>query len=70
MYKIDGRDSRSIQLSVLGLSYFKFNIYINDIFFALKGVGISNFADDTTPCVSDTNLKSLLEHGYANRSNL
>ena len=44
--------------SVLGAILF--NIYINDIFFALKGV-ICNFADDTTPYVCDSNLKSVLE---------
>ena len=38
-----------------------FNIYINDIF-ALKGVDICNFADDTTPYVCNSNLKSVLEH--------
>ena len=38
-----------------------FNIYINDIFYALKGVNICNFADDTTPYVCDSNLKSVLE---------
>ena len=38
-----------------------FNIYINDIFFALKGVDKCNFADDTTPYVCDSNLKSVLE---------
>ena len=38
-----------------------FNIYINDIFFALKGVDICNFADDTTPYVCDSNLKTVLE---------
>ena len=38
-----------------------FNIYINDIFFALKGVDICNFADNTTPYVCDSNLKSVLE---------
>ena len=60
IYKIDGKESKSIQLSVHELSYFKglhknqflvpyslFNIYINDIFFALKGNDICNFADDT-----------------------
>ena len=26
-----------------------FNVYINDIYFALKGVDLRNFADDTTP---------------------
>ena len=47
------------QGSVLGPILF--NIYINDIFFALKGVDICNFADDTTPYVCDSNLKSVLE---------
>ena len=31
------------------------------IFFALKGVDICNFADDKTPYVSNSNLKSELE---------
>ena len=47
------------QGSVLGPILF--NIYIDDIFFALKGVDICNFADDTTPYVCDSNLKSVLE---------
>ena len=34
------------QRSVLGLSLF--NIYLNDLFFFLKDVGICNFADDST----------------------
>ena len=34
-----------------------FNIYINDIFFALKGTDIRNFADDTTPDVYDSDFK-------------
>ena len=38
-----------------------FNIYINDLFFALSEIDICNFADDTTPCVYDSNLKSVLE---------
>ena len=38
-----------------------FNIYINDIFFALKGVDTCNFADDATPYVCNSNLKSVLE---------
>ena len=38
-----------------------FNIYINDIFFTLKEVDICNFADDTTPYVCDSTLKSVLE---------
>ena len=38
-----------------------FNIYIDDIFFALKGTVICNFANDTTPYVCNSNLKSVLE---------
>ena len=38
-----------------------FNIYINDMFFALNEIDICNFADDTTPYVSDSNLGSILE---------
>ena len=47
------------QGSVLGPILF--NIYINDIFFALNEIDICNFADDTTPYVSDSNLGSILE---------
>ena len=38
-----------------------FNIYINDIVFALKRIDMCNFADDITPYVCDSNLKSVLE---------
>ena len=38
-----------------------FNIYINDVFVALKEIDICNFADDTTPHVCDSKLKSVLE---------
>ena len=38
-----------------------FNVYINDMFFALNEIDICNFADDTTPCVCDSNLKSVSE---------
>ena len=38
-----------------------FHIYINDIFFVLKGVDICNFADDTTAYVCNSNLESVLE---------
>ena len=34
-----------------------FNVDINDIFFALKGVDICNLADDTTTYLCDSNLK-------------
>ena len=47
------------QGSVLGLMLF--NIYINDMFFALNEIDIFNFEDDTTPYVCDSNLKSVLE---------
>ena len=38
-----------------------FNVYINDMFFALNEIDICSFADDTTPYVCDSNLKSILE---------
>ena len=38
-----------------------FNIYINDIVFALEGIDICNFADDITTYIRDSNLKSVLE---------
>ena len=47
------------QGSVLGSILF--NIYINDKFFGLKGIDICNFADDTTLCACDSNLKSVQE---------
>ena len=37
-----------------------FNIYLNDVFFFLKDVGICNFADDTTTYISDESLKNVL----------
>ena len=45
----------------LVLSSMLFNVCINDIFFALNEIDIYNFADDTTPYVCDSNLKSVLE---------
>ena len=47
------------QGSVLGTMLF--NIYINDMFFALNKIGICNFTDDTTQYVCDSTLKSVLE---------
>ena len=38
-----------------------FNIYLNDLFFFLKDVGICNFADDTTAYISDQNLENVLK---------
>ena len=38
-----------------------FNIFINDIFFALKGIDICTFADGISPYVCDSNVKSILE---------
>ena len=38
-----------------------FNIFTNDIFFALREIDICNFADGITPYVCDSNVKSVLE---------
>ena len=38
-----------------------FNIHLNDVFFFLKDVGICNFADDTTTCISDKSLENVLK---------
>ena len=37
-----------------------FNIYLNDLFFALKDIEVYNFADDTTPFVCDLDLNTSL----------
>ena len=47
------------QGSVLGPLLFK--IYLNDLFFFLKYVGICNFADDTTIYISDESLENVLK---------
>ena len=70
IYKIDDKESRSIQYPVPGLkgvlqgSVFRpilFNIFLNDIFFAFKGIDKCNFADGITPYVCDSNVKLVLE---------
>ena len=38
-----------------------FNIYLNDLFFFLEHVGISNFAEDTTTNISDESLENVLK---------
>ena len=47
------------QGSVLGSLLF--NIYLNDLFFFLKDVGISNFADNTATYISDESLENVLK---------
>ena len=47
------------QRSVLGPLLFK--IYLNDLLFFLKDVGICNFADDTTTYISDESLENVLK---------
>ena len=37
------------------------NIYVNDLFFFLKDVGICNFTDDTTTYISDKSLENVLK---------
>ena len=38
-----------------------FNIYLNDLFFFVKDVGICNFADETTTFISDESLENVLK---------
>ena len=46
------------QGSVLGSLLF--NIYLNDLFFALQGFEVCNFADDANPFVCDLDLNTTL----------
>ena len=48
-----------LQSSILGPLLF--NIYLNDLFYILKDANICNFADGTTPYVSDFCLKNVME---------
>ena len=72
IYDIDSKKSRSIKISVLGLNQLLrgvlqrpvldpilSNIYINNIFFALKGIDTCNFAGDTILYVCNLYLKSV-----------
>ena len=36
-----------------------FNIYLNDLFFTLNNIVISNFTDDTTPNICDNSISDL-----------
>ena len=56
---VTSRSSTRTRESVLGPTLFY--IYINYIFFALEGVDVCNFADDSTLYVCDSNLKSVLD---------
>ena len=47
------------QGSVLGPLLF--NIYLNDLLFALKEIDVCNFADDTTSFVYDTDLNIVMK---------
>ena len=38
-----------------------FNIYLNDLFFFLKDVGICNCADDTSTYISNESLENVME---------
>ena len=47
------------QISVLGP--FLLSIYLNDLFFFLKNVGICNFADDANKYIFGKNLDNVLK---------
>ena len=44
------------------VSALKFNIYLNDLFFALKDIEVCSFVDDTTPFVCDLDLNTFLNN--------
>ena len=56
---MEGFNVKCASRSVFGP--FLFNIYLNDLFFFLKYVGICNFADDTTTYISDESLENVLK---------
>ena len=57
--KIDSSFSFWSEL-IQGLGPLLFNIYLNDLLFAIKDVEVCNFADDTTPFVCDLELNTAL----------
>ena len=45
-----------------------FNIYLNDIFFFVKGCDIANYADDNTPYTTGSKIDTLLQNLYTDTS--